>query len=110
MFLITAVASLCAVVLIAALVRLACQHGSDSWINSDDAILCFVSPLLILLLTFGGVAFGYRLTNGGLAAVPAEGWIGSAVIAALSFVIWAVLARRIRGAGRSATGAAPVTR
>ena len=109
MFLMSAVASICAVVLIAGLVRLACQYGSDSWITSDDAILCFVSPLLILLLAFGGVALGYRLTHGGLAAVPAEGWIGSTVIVAISFVIWAVLARRIRGAGRSATGAAPVT-
>lgn len=96
MFLMSAVASICAVVLIAGLVRLACQHGSDSWIASDDAILCFVSPVLVLLLAFGGVALGYRLTNGGLAAVSAEGWIGAAVIAALSFVIWAVLARRIR--------------
>jgi hypothetical protein len=100
MFLMTSVASICAVVLIAGLVRLACQHGSDSGITSDDAILCFVSPVLILLLTFGGVALGYRLTHGGLAAVSAEGWIGSVVIAALSFVIWAVLARRIRGAAR----------
>lgn len=104
-----AVASICAVVLIAGLMRLACRHGSDSWITSDDAILCFVSPLLILLLTFGGVALGYRLTNGGLAAVPAEGWIGSAVIAALAFATWTVLARRIRGAGRLAPGAAPAT-
>jgi hypothetical protein len=101
MFLISAVASTCAVALIAGLVRLACQHGSNSWITSDDAILCFVSPLLILLLTFGGVAFGYRLTHGGLAAVPAAGWIGSAVIVAISVLLWTVLARRIR---RPATG------
>lgn len=108
MFLMAAVASICAVVLIAKFVRLACQHGSDSWITSDDAILCFVSPLLILLLTFGGVALGHRLTHGGLGATPAEGWIGSAVIVAISFVIWVVLARRIRGADRAAAGTPPV--
>lgn len=104
-----AVASICAVVLLAGLVRLACLQGVDAWITSDDAILCFVSPVLILLLTFGGVALGYRFTHGGLAAVPVEGWIGSTLIAALAFVIWAVLARRVRGAGRATAGVAPAT-
>lgn len=96
MFLIVAVACLCAVVLIAGLVRIACRNGSEAWITSDDGILCAVSPLLIMLLTFGGVALGYRVTHGGLAAVPIEGWIGSAAIIAISFVLWAALARRIR--------------
>lgn len=96
MFLIAAATSLCAVVLIAGLVRLACQHGSKAWIASDDGILCLVSPLLIVLLTFGGVALAYRITHGGLAAVPAEGWVGSAAIIAIAFLMWGVLARRIR--------------
>ena len=106
MFLIAAVACICAVVLIAGLVKLACRSGSDAWITSEDGILCFVSPVLILLLTFGGVALGYRFTHGGLAAVPVEGWIGSAAIIAISFPVWAVLARRIRGAERATPGAA----
>lgn len=96
MFLIAAVACVCAVVLIAGLVKLACRNGSAAWITSDDGILCAVSPALIMLLTFGGVALGYRFTHGGLASVPVEGWIGSAVIIALSFTIWGALARRIR--------------
>lgn len=106
MFLITAVASICAVVLLVGLVRLACRHGSEAWFTSDDAILCFVSPTVILLLTFGGVALGYRLTNGGLAAVPVEGWAGSTAIVAISLLLWTVLARRLRGAERPAPGAA----
>lgn len=96
MFLMAAVASICAVALIAGLVRLACRQGVKTWVTSDDAILCFVSPVLILLLTFGGVALGYRFTHGGLGAVPAEGWVGSAVIVAISFLLWTALARRIR--------------
>ena len=102
MFLIAAVACICAVVLIAGLVKLACRSGSDAWIASEDGVLCFVSPVLILLLTFGGVALAYRLTHGGLAAVPVAGWIGSVAIIAVSFPIWAVLARRLRAAGRAA--------
>lgn len=98
MFVSTATASICLVLLIAGLVRLACMHGSKAWILSDDGILCAVSPLLIVLLTFGGVALGYRLTHGGLAAVSVEGWIGSAAIIAITLLLWAVLARRIRPA------------
>jgi hypothetical protein len=96
MFLLSAVTSICAVVLVAGLVKLACRHGSKSWITSDDGILCAVSPLLILLLTFGGVALAYRFTHGGLAAVPVAGWIGSAAVIAISFLLWTVIARRIR--------------
>lgn len=96
MFLIAAVACICGVVLIAGLVKLACRNGSAAWITSDDGILCVVSPILIMLLTFGGVSLGYRFTHGGLAAVPVEGWIGSAVIIAASFLIWGLFAQRIR--------------
>jgi hypothetical protein len=96
MFLISAVTSICAVVLVAGLIRLACRHGSKSWITSDDGILCAVSPLLILLLTFGGVALAYRVTHGGLAAVPVAGWIGAVAVIAIAFLLWTVIARRIR--------------
>jgi len=95
-FLVIAVASLCAVGLLVTLVALACRHRSDLWITSDFAILCVVSPVLILLLTFGAVAIGYRLTHGGLAAIPAEGWIGSLIVIAIAAGIWRALARRIR--------------
>lgn len=96
MFLVIAVASLCAVGLVATLVALACRHRRDLWFTSDFAILCVVSPVVILLVTFGAVAIGYRLTHGGLAAIPAEGWIGSLIVLAISAGIWRALARRIR--------------
>jgi hypothetical protein len=93
MVLIFAVACLCGVVLVATLVRLACRHRPDLWITSDNAILCAVTPFMICLVTFGGVAVGYRLAHGGLAAVPVEGWIGSAVLIAVSIVAHRVASR-----------------
>jgi hypothetical protein len=96
MFLVITVASLCGVVLIGGLMRLACRHRAGWWFTSDDAILCLVSPVIILLLTFGGVSIGYRMTHGGFRAVPVEGWIGAVVILAISAGIWALLARWIR--------------
>lgn len=106
MFLVTTVVSLCAVVMIATLVRLACRHRPDLWFTSDAALLCVVSPVLILMLTFGGVALGYRLTHGGLAGVPVAGWIGSAIVVALSIGLWFPIARRLQGAQPARTLAA----
>ena len=90
------VASVCAVVLIAGLLRLACRHRKDLWIVSDDAILCLVAPVVILLSTFGASSLGWRVTHGGFAAVSVGGWIGSLVIAAVFIGAWLVLAPRIR--------------
>jgi len=100
MFVIIMAASLCGVVLIGGLTGLACRHRTDWWFTSDDAILCLVSPVVILLLTFSGVSFGYRLTHGGFAAVPIAGWIGAAAIIAISAGLWPLLARSIRKGGR----------
>jgi hypothetical protein len=99
MFIMISVASLSAVLLIGGLVRLACRHRGDLWIVSDDAILCVVSPAVILLGTFGAVSIGWRITHGGFAAVSLGGWIGAAVIAALALGIWHLLASRIRESG-----------
>lgn len=96
MFIMITVASLSAVLLIGGLVRLACRHRGDLWIVSDDAILCVVSPVVILLGTFGAVSIGWRITHGGFAAASIGGWIGAAGIAAVSAVVWRVLAARIR--------------
>jgi len=96
MFIMIAVASLSAVLLIGGLVRLACRHRGDLWIVSDDAILCVVSPVVILLGTFGAVSIGWRITHGGFAAVSIGAWIGAAAVAAVSAVVWRVLAARIR--------------
>jgi len=94
------VTALCAVLLIGGLVRMACQHRSDLWIVSDDAILCVVSPVVILLGAFGAVSLGWRITHGGFAAVSIGGWIGAAAIVAVAAVVWRVLAARIRAGGR----------
>ncbi len=109
MYLMITVASICAVVLIACLLALVCRHHKTLWIASDDVILCFVSPVAIMLATFGFISLGWRITHGGLAAVPIGGWIGSAVIVAAAVATWLLLARRIREAGRAASrsGAAP---
>lgn len=96
MYIMISVAALCAVLLIGGLVHEACRHRPDLWITSDDAILCVVSPAVILLGTFGAVALGYRFTHGGLAAVSVAAWIGSAVIAALSFALWVFVVARVR--------------
>lgn len=105
MFIAIAVALLCAVLLIVALLREACRHRPGLWITTDDAILCVVSPFVILLGTFGAAALGYRLVHGGLAAVSVTAWIGSAAIAATAIAIWVAGAARIRKSGRA--GAAP---
>lgn len=96
MYMMSAVAALCAVALVAGLVREACRHRPDLWITSDDAVLCVVSPLLILLATCGAVAVGYRLTHGGLAAVAVGAWIGSAAIAVAAALIGIFLSARLR--------------
>jgi hypothetical protein len=100
MFIMITVASLSAVLLIGGLVRLACRHRGDLWIVSDDAILCVVSPAVILFGTFGAISIGWRITHGGFAAVSPGAWIGAAAIAAVSAVVWRVLAARIRAGSR----------
>ena len=99
MLLMISVFSLCLVALIAKLVKLACEHRPDLWFTSDTAILCAVSPLMIMLLTFGGTAIGYRLAHGGLAAVPVLGWAGAAAIIAAAFGVWRLLGGAIRRTG-----------
>lgn len=100
MFIMLSVASVCAVVLIAGLLRLACRYRKDLWIVADDAILCVVAPVLILLATFGGTSLGWRIAHGGFAAVSVEGWIGAALIVAAAAGLWRVLARWLRAGGR----------
>jgi hypothetical protein len=106
MFIVTTVAIWCALAVGLGLIRLACRHRSDLWIVSEDAILCVVSPVVILLGTFGAVSLGWRITHGGLAAVSTGGWIGSLAIVAVGAGIWRVLAPRIRASGRERAGAA----
>lgn len=106
MYIILTVASLCAVVLIAKLLALACRNRPDLWIASEDAILCVASPVAILLLTFGGVSVGYRITHGGFGAVPLWGWIGAGIIVAAAVVIWRVLAARLLAGARTPASAA----
>jgi len=101
MFIATAVALLCSVLLIVALLRETCRHRPDLRITSDDAILCVVSPFVILLGTFGAAALGYRLVHGGLAAVSVTAWIGSAAIVAVAITIWVASAAAIRKSGRA---------
>lgn len=107
MFIMTAVASMCAMLLIGGLMREACRHRRDLWITTDDAILCVVSPAIILLGTFGASALGYRLTHGGLAAVSVGAWTGSAIIVAIAVAIWIVGAARIRESGRARAASVP---
>ncbi|MGH9817959.1 MAG: hypothetical protein ACRD6I_17985 [Candidatus Acidiferrales bacterium] len=95
MLIMATIASLCAVVLMLNLLALACRHREDLWIASENAILCAVSPVMILLLTFGGVALGYRLTHGGLGTVSVAAWIGTAIIPVVSYALWRVLAPRL---------------
>lgn len=74
--------------------------------SREDAILCVASPIVILLLAFGGVSVGWRLTHGGFWAVPLWGWIGAGIILVASVVIWRALAARIRAGARAPAGAA----
>ncbi len=108
MFIMLTVASLCGVVLIANLLRLACRNPETEslWIVSDDAILCFISPVVIALATFGFISLGWRLTHGGFSAVSIEGWGGSALIIAIFVGLWFLLAPRIRGYRRK-SGSVP---
>jgi len=106
MFIMISFATICALVLGAGLIGLACRHRKDLWIVSDDAILCVVSPVFILLGTFGAVSLGWRITHGGFAAVSAGGWIGSLAIVAVALGIWRVAAPRIRQSGKLRAGAA----
>jgi len=101
MLLMISVFSLCMVALIATLVKISCAHRPDLWFTSDTAILCLVSPAMILLLTFGGTAIGYRLAHGGLAAIPVLGWAGAAAI-----IVVAVLAQQFLGKAIRRSGAA----
>lgn len=106
MFIMTTVATLCGVVLALNLLALACRHRQDLWITSEDVILCIVSPAMILLLTFGGVALGYRLTNGGLGAVSIGAWLGSVAIPVICYAAWRVLAPRLLAGAPKTTATA----
>jgi hypothetical protein len=106
MFIMTTVAILCALVVGVGLIKLACRHREDLWIVSEDAMLCVISPAVILLGTFAAVSLGWRITHGGFAAVTAGGWIGSVAIVAVAAGVWRVLAPRIRESGKARSGAA----
>lgn len=101
MFMMISVASVCLLAFGIGLVRLACRHRKDLWIASEDAMLCFVSPALILLCTFCAVSLGWRFTHGGFAAVSVGGWIGSLAIVLASIAAWRLLAPRIRESGKT---------
>jgi len=98
MFIMLTVAALCAIVLIASLVALLCRHPKTAshWLVSDDAILCFVAPLMIMIVAFAGISAGWRITHGGFGAITVEAWIGAAVIVAAAVGIWILLSRKIR--------------
>lgn len=106
MFVMLSVASLCAVVLIGGPLTLVCRHRPTMWIASDDAIMCFVAPVIIMFCTFGFLSLGWRLTHGSFAEASAQGWIGSGVIVAISVGIWILLARWIRAGRRDPVAAA----
>ncbi len=107
MFIMFSVGLLCVVTLIAGLFSLACRNRDiDSmWIVSDDTMLCLVAPAIILLTALGIISLGQRLTQGGLAEVSTEAWIGTVVIVAASVGIWRLLAPRIRGYRRNPASA-----
>jgi len=98
MFIMLLVSSLCVLVLMATLLGAACRNPDceSIWIVSDDAILCVVAPVMIMFFGFACVALGWRLTHGGFDAVSMEGWIGSAVIIAVSVWLWFRFVGRIR--------------
>ena len=98
MFVMMTVAALCAIVLIASLVALMCRHPKTEAhrLVSDDAILCFVSPLLVIIVAAAGISAGWRITHGGFGAVAVEAWIGVVVIVAAAVGIWVTLSRKIR--------------
>jgi len=103
MFIMFSVAALCAVLLAALLLREACRHRKDLWFTSDNVILCFIAPAVILLGTFGALSVGYRITHGGFGAVSVGGWIGAVLVVAVAVGIWKVLAARLRaGSGKQA--------
>jgi len=99
MLLMISVFSLCMVALIATLVKLSCAHRPDLWFTSDNAILCVISPAMIMLLTFGGTAIGYRLAHGGLAAIPTLGWVGAGVIIVVAVATQQIVGKAIRRTG-----------
>ena len=96
MYIMFTVASLCAVIVGGILLGLIARHHPEQWIIADDTMLCLVSPVMIVLATFGGISLGWRLTHGGLAAISAEAWTGAVIIIAVAAGIGVVLARRIR--------------
>jgi len=109
MFIVFSVAALCLVILIVALLGVACRSPEckSLWIVSDDAILCFVSPVIIAIFCFACLSLGWRLTHGGFGAVSLEGWIGTAVVIAVSAALWFTFVARIRNYRRPAgSGAA----
>ena len=98
MFVMLTIGALCAILLIASLVALMCRHPKTAshWIVSDDAILCFVAPVMIIIVAFAGISAGWRITHGGVDAVSVEAWIGAVVIIAAAVGIWVVFSRKIR--------------
>lgn len=101
MFVILTIGALCTILLIASLVALMCRHPKTAshWLVSDDAILCFVAPLMIMIVAFAGISAGWRITHGGFGAVSVEAWIGSVVVIAAAVGIWVLLSRKIRAPG-----------
>lgn len=91
------VALLCVTLLSAGLTGLQCRYHADSWLASENSILCFVGPGLILLTAIAGVSTTWWITHEGLAAVTAGVLGGAVAIVATSVFLWVVLSRRIRG-------------
>jgi len=98
MFLMLTIAALCAVVLGSSLISILCRSPKTAShpMLSDDILMCFISPALIVLVAFGIISAGWRFTHGGLSAISIESWVGAIVIVALSVAGWIVLSRKIR--------------
>lgn len=109
MYIMFTVASLCAVIVGGILLGLLARHHPDEWIIADDTMLCLVSPVMIVLSTFGGISLGWRITNGGFAAIAPEAWIGSVIIIALAIGVYFYLAPRIRRGAQPAPAAQPAS-
>jgi hypothetical protein len=103
MFIMFTVATLCAVVLIALLLRVACRYRPDLWFTTDNVILCFIAPTVILLGAFGALSVGWRITHGGFGAVSIGGWIGATAIAGMAYGIWKVVSQRLVESGNAKT-------
>ncbi len=96
MVLTLAVAALCASALLLGLLALACRHQPDGWFASENSVLCFATPIVMIFAALGIGSVAWLVTHWGAGSLTMDAMVSSGIVLASAIVLWRLLAPRMR--------------